>query len=119
MFLQRPEVQKHRAKITYELRAWPAQRREMPAVKRKAASRKAKPKTTGLEAADCRLDSNSADIRDVIERVEKEGGSIIGTFRDPFGGSSLVLAVLPIDAVEPTPFQRDLSEAHHKKLSAV
>jgi ParB family chromosome partitioning protein len=30
-----------------------------------------------------------------------------------------MLAALPIDSVEPTPFQRDLSDAHHKKLSGV
>src|SRR2546427_6576157 len=26
---------------------------------------------------------------------------------------------LPVDSIEPTPFQRDLSEAHHKKLAGV
>ena len=31
----------------------------------------------------------------------------------------MVLASLPIGKVEPTPFQRDLSEAHHKKLAGV
>jgi ParB family chromosome partitioning protein len=30
-----------------------------------------------------------------------------------------VIAILPIDTIEPTPFQRDLSEAHHKKLAGV
>ena len=30
-----------------------------------------------------------------------------------------MLSIVPIDSVEPTPFQRDLSEAHHKKLAAV
>ena len=30
-----------------------------------------------------------------------------------------MLSVLPIDAVEPTPFQRDLSDAHHKRLADV
>jgi ParB family chromosome partitioning protein len=30
-----------------------------------------------------------------------------------------VLAALPIDAVQPTPFQRDLSDAHHKRLATV
>src|SRR5438874_994574 len=33
--------------------------------------------------------------------------------------SGLAVAVLPIDSIEPTPFQRDLSEAHHKKLAGV
>jgi ParB family chromosome partitioning protein len=91
----------------------------MPALKRKRASRKAKPKTTGLEAADCRLDAAPPEFRQVVERVEKEGGFVVGSFRDPFGGSALLIAILPIDTVEPTPFQRDLSETHHKKLATV
>src|SRR5262247_2359049 len=90
-----------------------------PAAKRKRASRKATPKTKGLEAVECRLDASSADIREVVTRIEKEGGIVVGSWRDPLGGSPLMIAVVPIDAIEPTPFQRDLSEAHHKKLAAV
>src|SRR5262249_57466395 len=90
-----------------------------PAAKRKRASRKATPKTKGLEAVECRLEASSADIREVVTRIEREGGSVIGSCRDPLGGSPLVIAVMPIDTIEPTPFQRDLSEAHHKKLAAV
>ena len=91
----------------------------MPVAKRKPPSRKAKPKTKGLEAPDCRLDLSAGEIRDVVNRVEKEGGSIVGACRDPLGGSPLVIAILPIDAIEPTPFQRDLSETHHKRLAGV
>jgi ParB family transcriptional regulator, chromosome partitioning protein len=94
----------------------------MPAkapAKRKRASRKATPKTKGLEALQCRLDGSAADIREVVTRVEQEGGTVIGSWRDPLGGSPLVIAIMPIDTIEPTPFQRDLSEAHHKKLAAV
>jgi ParB family transcriptional regulator, chromosome partitioning protein len=94
----------------------------MPAkapAKRKRASRKATPKTKGLEALQCRLDSSSTDISTVVTRVEQEGGTVIGSWRDPLGGSPLMIAIVPIDAIEPTPFQRDLSEAHHKKLAAV
>ena len=94
----------------------------MPAkgpAKRKRASRKATPKTKGLEALQCRLDESSSDISEVGRRVEQEGGTVIGSWRDPLGGSPLMIAIVPIDAIEPTPFQRDLSEAHHKKLAAV
>lgn len=91
----------------------------MPVAKRKRASRKAKPHTRGFEAVDCRLDTAAKEIGEVVNRVEKEGGSIVGSWRDPLGGLPLVIAVVPIDAVEPTPFQRDLSEAHHKKLAGV
>ena len=88
-------------------------------VKRKRASRKAKPKTKGLEAADCRLDASAADIREVVSRIDSVGGVVVGACRDPLGGSPLVIGILPIDSIEPTPFQRDLSEAHHKKLAGV
>lgn len=94
----------------------------MPAkapAKRKRASRKAKPKTKGLEALDCKLDVSAEPIREVVGRIEKQGGTIVGSCKDPLGGSPLVIAILPIDSIEPTPFQRDLSEAHHKKLAAV
>jgi ParB family chromosome partitioning protein len=89
------------------------------AAKRKRASRKATPKTKGLDALDCRLDVSAESISEVVQRVQKEGGTVVGSWRDPLGGSPLVIAILPIDSIEPTPFQRDLSEAHHKKLAAV
>src|SRR5581483_1491791 len=91
----------------------------MPAAKRKRASRKSKPKTKGLEAKDCTFDISAPEIRDIVSRVEKDGGSIVGTWRDPLGGTPLAIAVLPIDKIEPTPFQRDLSETHHKRLAGV
>src|SRR2546428_14122672 len=87
--------------------------------KRKRASRKAKPKTKGLEALDCKLEVTAEPIRQVVGRVEKEGGTIVGSWRDPLGGSPLVIAVLPIDSIEPTPFQRGFSEAHHRRLLGV
>src|SRR6516162_1516408 len=90
-----------------------------PAAKRKRASRKAQPKTKGLEALQCGLDPATPDLREVITRIEKEGGTVVGSCRDPLGGTPLVIAILPIDIIEPTPFQRDLSEAHHKKLAGV
>ena len=55
----------------------------------------------------------------MVTRVQKQGGAIVGSCRDPLGGSPLAIAVLPVDSIEPTPFQRDLSEAHHKKLAGV
>src|SRR5882672_2511277 len=87
--------------------------------KRKRVPRKAKPGSSGLDAIECKLDVSDSSIREVVTRVEKEGGSIVGSCRDPLGGKPLVIAILPIGRIEPTPFQRDLSEAHHKKLAGV
>ncbi|MGA9521566.1 MAG: ParB/RepB/Spo0J family partition protein, partial [Myxococcaceae bacterium] len=37
--------------------------------------------------------------------------------RDPLGGHPVVFATLPIEKVEPTPYQRDASEPHVKRLA--
>jgi len=44
---------------------------------------------------------------------------MVGSYKEPLGGHPVLLAVLPIDAIEPTPFQRDLSDTHHKRLADV
>jgi ParB family chromosome partitioning protein len=51
--------------------------------------------------------------------VEKSGGYVVGVYKEPLGGHQMLLSILPIDAIEPTPFQRDLSDAHHKRLADV
>jgi ParB family chromosome partitioning protein len=53
------------------------------------------------------------------EEIERDGGSVLAVFRDPLGGLWQIFAALPLDRVEPTPFQRDLSEAHAKRLTNV
>jgi ParB family chromosome partitioning protein len=82
-------------------------------------TKKAEPGSTGLEPAACLLDPAAPEVRAIVERIEHEGGALVGAYKDPFGGHPLVVAVLPIGRVEPTPFQRDLSEAHHKRLADV
>jgi len=81
--------------------------------------RKAKAGTRGLTALECRIDTLSGEGNEVRTRVENEGGFVLGCYSDPLGKNPLILAVLPIDAVEPTPFQRDLSDMHHKRLADV
>jgi ParB family chromosome partitioning protein len=51
--------------------------------------------------------------------IDADGGVVVGPYRDPLGGFWHVLAGLPLDRVAPTPFQRDLSEAHVKRLRDV
>ncbi len=85
----------------------------------KRTPRKAKPGTRGLLPAECRLDSLPAEAEEVRARIEREGGLMLGAYNDPLGKNPLLLAILPIDRIEPTPFQRDLSQAHHRKLADV
>jgi ParB family chromosome partitioning protein len=84
---------------------------------RRRTPRKAKAESAGLEARECL--SDGSDVRELTDRIEAEGGAVVGSYKDPLGGHPLVLAVLPIGKVEPTPFQRDLSETHHKRLAEV
>lgn len=85
----------------------------------KRRAKKAKALTRGLTPAECRLDMLSGEAEEVRERVKQVGGEVIGTYKDPLGGGALLSCILPISEVEPTPFQRDLSDAHHKKLADV
>jgi ParB family transcriptional regulator, chromosome partitioning protein len=81
--------------------------------------RKAKPGTTGLGPAECRLTETPAAAAEISAAIERVGGCIVGSYKDPLGGHPVFVSILPIDAVEPTPFQRDLSDAHHKRLADV
>jgi ParB family chromosome partitioning protein len=71
----------------------------------------------GLDAAEVAIAMDSAEIADVVALVRSAGGALIGSYREPLGGRPLVLASLPLNAVQPTPFQRDLSPTHAKRLA--
>ena len=81
--------------------------------------RKAKPGTKGLEPAECRLEQSQGPAAEAAEAVEKAGGCVVGLYKEPLGGHQILVSILPIDKIEPTPFQRDLSDAHHKRLADV
>ena len=86
--------------------------------KKKARRRKKKePATVGLAALETRTTAPAADS--LVPVVEKDGGVVIGSYRDPFGGKPMLFVTLPIDRVEPTPYQRDPSEPHVKRLMNV
>jgi ParB family chromosome partitioning protein len=86
---------------------------------RRKTPRKAEAGSVGLEPAACVSPEALAGEAELRKRIVDEGGAVVGAYLDPLGGKPLVLAVLPIDKVAPTPFQRDLSEAHHKRLAEV
>jgi len=60
-----------------------------------------------------------ANIVELRRAVEGDGGNVLASYREPYGGRWLVLAALPLAKVAPTPFQRNLSDAHARKLEAV
>jgi ParB family transcriptional regulator, chromosome partitioning protein len=75
-------------------------------------------KSVGLSAAET-ADANDAGARALAAQIEKDDGAALAIYREPFGGTPAVLAALPIDRIEPTPYQRDPSEPHVKRLMNV
>jgi len=60
--------------------------------------------------------SPPAGVIRLADAIEADGGSVLATYRDPLGGHWQILAGLPVDIIEPTPYQRDLSDPHVAKL---
>jgi ParB family chromosome partitioning protein len=74
--------------------------------------------SVGLTPAEVKTVS-SRELVQLASQLEDEGGAVLGQYNDPFGGHPLLLVALPVESVEPTPYQRDPSEAHVKRLMAV
>lgn len=80
--------------------------------------KKTTPKSVGLSPAETRQVDDRA-IGALTREIEDAGGAVLTAYREPFGATPVLLAALPIDRVEPTPFQRDPSDAHVKRLMNV
>jgi ParB family chromosome partitioning protein len=81
--------------------------------------RKVAGKSVGLEAKEILTSATPSEVGGLQEAIEKDGGKVLASYRDPFGGHWLVMAALPIENVEPTPYQRNLSDTHARKLESV
>src|SRR5216117_2154746 len=90
----------------------------MAAKKKSVRRKKAAPASVGLSPAEVQ-DASGSEIDRLAERVAADGGAVVGRYSDPFGGTPLLVAALPVDRVEPTPYQRDASDAHVKRLMNV
>jgi ParB family transcriptional regulator, chromosome partitioning protein len=96
--------------------------------KKKTAKQTAKKKTTrrkkaeagsrGLEPTEL-LGEAPAEVEALARLVEDDGGSVLARYRDPLGGHWQLLASLPITKLSPSPFQRDLSATHAKRMTTV
>jgi ParB family chromosome partitioning protein len=97
-----------------------AQARRRAARKKSGATRKRltpSAQKRGLESGELRLDLAAPEIAELVSEVEAAGGAGLGAYREPLSGRAILLASLPIKAVEPTPFQRNLSPTHTKRLA--
>jgi len=58
-------------------------------------------------------------LSSLVERVAADGGRVLAAYKEPVGGRWHLFVLLPLAKVQPTPFQRDLSPAHEKRLREV
>lgn len=77
------------------------------------------PRSVGLAAREVGKAKPPKAVRALADAIEADGGAALASYREPLGSHWVVLAALPIDILEPTPYQRELSDAHTKRLASV
>lgn len=95
------------------------------AAKKKGARRKSAAKKNlapskekrGLEAGEVGLALTDPAVAGLADEVRAAGGAPLAAYREPLSGRPILLSSLPLPAVSPTPFQRDLSPTHVKRLA--
>jgi ParB family transcriptional regulator, chromosome partitioning protein len=85
--------------------------------RRRKKKQTAEPESRGLTAKQVAAGSPPAEVERLRDTIETDGGTVLAAYRDPLGGNWQLLAALPLDKVEPTPYQRDLSETHVARLA--
>jgi ParB family transcriptional regulator, chromosome partitioning protein len=99
----------------------PPQKPEKKAAKKPARPRRKKGAVTiqGLAAPEVTSGTPPAEIEGLGQAIRDGGGGVVGSYRDPVGGHWHLIASLPLEQVEPTPFQRDISKTHVERLGSV
>ena len=88
------------------------------AAKKKTRRKKPEAASRGLTPGEL-LGEAPGEVAELAAQVQRDGGAVLASYPDPLGGKWQLLVGLPVDKVEPAPFQRDLSDTHVKKLEGV
>ncbi len=85
------------------------------------ARRRRKPAgaSTGLSAVELQAAAPPVEVADIHQAIEGDGGKVLAAYREPYGSRWVVMAALPIELVEATPYQRNLSDTHVRRLEGV
>jgi ParB family chromosome partitioning protein len=59
----------------------------------------------------------SRDVQALAAQVEQDGGHVLAIYQEPVGDHWQIFCLLPRDKVEASPYQRDLSPTHVKRLT--
>ncbi len=95
---------------------------EKKAKKKSTGSRKRRKlagKSIGIAPKELADGTVPKTVQELQDAIDNDGGKVFIAYREPFGGHWIVVAALPIEQVEPTPYQRNLSDAHARKLEGV
>jgi ParB family chromosome partitioning protein len=95
----------------------PAKKRPATKSGRPRARKGVKLKPTELAPADVRIGDPSPELEELMREVDAAGGAVLAAYREPLGGNALLFTALPIEKVDRTEFQRDVSDAHVRKLT--
>jgi ParB family chromosome partitioning protein len=71
----------------------------------------------GLSGEEVLLAPDDPALAALTQKVRAVGGTPVGAYREPLSGRPMLLAILPHESVAPTPFQRNLSPTHTKRLA--
>jgi len=93
--------------------------KKRPATKsgRPRARRGVKLRPTELGPRELSLAERTPELSALVAAVEADGGAVLSVYREPLGGHPLLFTALPVEKVERTPFQRDVSDPHVRRLT--
>ena len=93
--------------------------KKRPATKsgRPRARRGVKLRPTELGPRELSLSERTPELSALVAAVEADGGAVLSVYREPLGGHPLLFTALPVEKVERTPFQRDVSDPHVRRLT--
>jgi ParB family chromosome partitioning protein len=97
----------------------PKVQKEDGAAPRRTRKPKVEAGSAGLTAGEAVGGSPPPTFAKLEGEVTAVGGALVGHYREPLGGHWVAVAVLPLDRVEPTPYQREQSKAHVERLAGV
>lgn len=84
---------------------------------RPRARKGVKLRPTELLPAQLALAERPPELEGLAQAVEADGGAVLAAYREPLGGHPLLFVALPVEKVERTPFQRDVSDPHVRRLT--
>jgi ParB family chromosome partitioning protein len=84
---------------------------------RPRARKGVKLRPTELGPRDLAIAERPPELDALAKAVEADGGAVLAAYREPLGGHALLFCALPVEKVERTPFQRDVSDPHVRRLT--